>query len=731
MRRNMSALVGLSLLTSCSGGAGGDGGVVKTTDTTPPAITLTPSSASIEGGETVAITATASDTVDGSLTATLSCNGGTLTGNLLVTTAVTADTTITCTGTATDKAGNAGSATTTIQVKTTVASVTSDTPSTLSQGQIASLTVANLPLTAESYTAKLGDRTITLVRTLASGLGYAVPIDMPPGVHRLDFQIGSKRYTYAVTVTAAPTIADPKAVVRSKLNAMIGYADDMLGRTGLLTASQRAGVVEDRAKIVTLIGQLDTMSAAQLNEWAVMFQVSLDNLGSLPTVVAAPMGAAVTAAGLMPSATPANPARCAAVTANIETNIKILKVWMVAGAVMTVASAVTGGSLVVGVGVTMSATWAHNYLTKVLNGGIEACATLSFRKVMGVFVPSGTIPFVTATAVEDVFGFQNKKPQDMTILETRTLEGEYLQIVTRAKQTLNEVGARLKTVPQESADQLNGAVIEKSVAVPSAEITLGSVSDANILGIKSGSGNTVNMTFSYVGNPPSENIPFNFTLMRGATAIPVPAQLVVALPGAEDGAIELIQGKPITSQVQVRGAESIEIVKQPTKGSVTISTSGMVSYTPNGQAFGSDEIQYRARNANGTSRTATVLVTINRQFEGSWIVTIKSVTDNQSSPNLCPNENNTVSIFVSKVSDTQYSASYEGVPLNFTMASKDDPNGLKAHVEGTFDDDPGETTEVLNVNIPNSSQLNGMSTWFYRGPGGSRCDGQTTITGSK
>jgi hypothetical protein len=86
---------------------------------------------------------------------------------------------------------------------------------------------------------------------------------------------------------------------------------------------------------------------------------------------------------------------------------------------------------------------------------------------------------------------------------------------------------------------------------------------------------------------------------------------------------------------------------------------------------------------------------------------------------------------LAKISDTQYTTSFDGTTLNFTMASKDDPAGLKTSISGTYEDGPGQTTESLSIQIPNSSQLFGTSFWSYVGPGNTRCQGSTQITGTK
>jgi hypothetical protein len=217
----------------------------------------------------------------------------------------------------------------------------------------------------------------------------------------------------------------------------------------------------------------------------------------------------------------------------------------------------------------------------------------------------------------------------------------------------------------------------------------------------------------------------------GEAGISVPAQLSIALPEADDAAIEAIQGKATSSNVQARGAESLEIVAQPGHGTVTLQNSGAFTYTPSGQYFGPDTFTYRARNDQGVSKTATVTVSVVRKFDGVWNITSTSTTTSQSQPGLCPNEVNRFSIGVSKSSDTLYVASYEGVPINLTMGSKDDPAGLRGSASATYDDGPGTTTESVSVQVPDSSHITGSGSWSYSGPSGTRCSGTTSVTGTR
>src|SRR5690606_10376178 len=95
---------------------------------------------------------------------------------------------------------------------------------------------------------------------------------------------------------------------------------------------------------------------------------------------------------------------------------------------------------------------------------------------------------------------------------------------------------------------------------------------------------------------------------------------------------------------------------------------GEFTYTPAGVAFGPDEFTYRARNEHGYSDPATVTVSIERQFEGAWHVVATETIAYESQPGLCPSSGTTtLTINVTKVSDTLYQFSYSGYTMNLTM----------------------------------------------------------------
>lgn len=707
-------LTGVCLLAGCGGGGTNEG----TADTSPPSVSISSSSASIEGGETVALTATASDAIDGVVQSAVSCSSGTVVGNLLVTSAVAADTSVTCTATATDRAGNTGRATTTVIVKATIARLSLATAATLAQGEFGALTAENLPLTATSYAGSLGGRPVTFYRGAAGALNYVVPTDLSPGTHRLEVTIGTRRYNYPLTIGAAPGISDPHAVAAMTLNNAVRTLDAFVAREMTqMTVSQRAIFQGYREQLTAASAQVASMSAADAAQLATL----LDRNGATEV-------RSIGSRGIVTSAF--NEAQCNADARRFATAKELAYVRLLTGLALIIVPEATLTKLA-GLAVFVQALYALDDAASAVNALVQSCIDESEFQLVGENTSATRAGFVQALAAASSSGFENRKPSRFRLRETIRLNSSVAATVQAGFKQLTDVIAQLPYIPEGLRVSTGNFFTEKVQDVPAGQVSLSNISNPNIAGSLSGSGAILSLTFTYNGTPPAENIAFSFQLNRGGVAIPVSGQLVVALPGAEDAALTLIQGKATTSQLTVRGAETVEIVQAPSHGTATIGNDGALRYTPSGQYFGSDQLTYRARNANGVSRTATVLFTINRQFEGAWNISTRSTTSSQTSPGLCPNETDSFQIFVSKISDTQYTTSYSGYTINLTMASRDDAAGLRGSLTVTYDDDPGQTTETLSVSIPNSSQLTGTSLFQYRGPNNSACSGSTSVTGSK
>ncbi|MBC6404094.1 MAG: hypothetical protein GDA35_10875, partial [Hyphomonadaceae bacterium] len=102
-------------------------------DTAAPEVSFGPAILAVDSGGTGSSTLTAADDVDGELVPDVTCDQGSFADNTYTAPVVSADTMATCTATATDMAGNAGTATLTVSITApdTVPPVVAFTPATL------------------------------------------------------------------------------------------------------------------------------------------------------------------------------------------------------------------------------------------------------------------------------------------------------------------------------------------------------------------------------------------------------------------------------------------------------------------------------------------------------------------------------------------------------------------------------------------------------------------------
>lgn len=700
-----------ALAVAIAGCGGGDSASATATQ-----VSLTASSTAVDGGETVALTVSATG-AGGNVPYSLTCNGGTLTGSLLVTPVVTADTTIACTATASNANGTTATQNVSIAVRASTATLaTPEGQTQLAAGQMAVLQATNLPLTAETYSATLDGAPITLRRVGGSGLAIPIPIDATTGTKRLQVVVGNRTFVYSLAVTAAPTIADPRSVVEGALNDARARTDAMIAAS---PAAERDAWIERRSQVDAAIGALSTTSAAELQAFARMLVANRATFERGATAVS-----------------PACKTAYASLLFDGAALAQAGALFALGGIGVTALVGALNPLLVLGV----TAVAAYNYAEKAQNflGSIGTIATQCiFEKevtweesVMVVDAQRSLGAFQTALAADVRFGFSNR--QSKTIRFTRVMDlddsqkGSFQSLAATVRNAISGL-AIFQTV---TAQISNSLVSERREVIPAAQLSLAGTSNAGISGSATPSSSGLTLAFT-ANSSITANTDFTFTVNRaGGTPITVPAQLVIALPTAEDAALTINQATPTSSQVTVRGQDRLEIVSQPSKGSVVLNNDGTFRYTPTGDSFGEDRFTYRGVNAEGVSRTATVIITITRRFEGNWAISSRTTTTSQSSPGLCPSENRSLTLAVSKVSDTLYTTAYQGSTVNLTMGSRDDAAGLRGAANVSYAQDGGTTTESLSISVPNSRSMTGSGTFSWRN-GQQSCSGTISFTGTK
>ncbi len=736
---HVSASLAALVLAACGGGGGGGssntgGNGGPTADTTPPTLTIAPASDSVESGDTLAFTVTAQDARDGAVQWTLSCTQGTVASGTLTAPEVDVDTTIECTAIATDAAGNQGSATTSITVRPAAALALPESETSLQGGQLGLLFASNLTLDQDTYQGELDGESITLLRHGADTLLFSVPTYFSTGEKTLNVTIGERTFTHTVNVTAAPMIDDPLAVVTEVFqDAKVNIQQILVDEASTLSPEQTAALQGYLSDLDDGVSALSTMTSAELQALAVLLTSN---------------GFAGASASAMGQFLKVDPAACsAAADAFLITHIATVRAIGVfaAGGVLGYAilapEVVFTKALAAAVGAGIVGYVYHS--TKALNGSlanvIDKCITeFGAELIAEIGLASGsqkTGGRAVAYAADTRYGFQNDEPRTFQIERTLRL---HETVIGRMQVAFNRLISAINSmpyIPSPAQQLLNDMKVETKELVPASEVSLGAITGANITGSASASGDDLTLRFKAV-DPEEENIDFEFTLTRvDADPIEVLAQLTLDLPEAEDGSLTVIQGRAQDGLLQVRAADSLEVVKPPSRGTVSLQPNGEFTYTPAGVAFGTDEFTYRARNEHGYSDPATVSVSIERQFEGAWRVVATETISYESQPGLCPSSGTTtLTINVTKVSDTLYQFSYSGYTMNLTMPSKDSEAGLSGSISVTYpdgEDNLGSTTENLSVQIPNSNALFGNNVWAYSGPEETHCGGSVTYEGTR
>lgn len=720
----VAALAVLGVLSGC-------GGEDASTDTTAPNVQLSASSISVEGGETVALTVSSIDATDGNVLPTLACSSGKLTGNLLVTPVVAADTPIECTATATDKAGNTTATKTIITARVSLATlVVPDGLQQLQAGQIGLLQATNLPLNAE-YAATLGTAAITLKRSAAGVLAFGLPINAPTGRQTLMVKIGSRTFQYEIDVAAAPTLPDSKSAV------LRAFSDARAGLVPLISAAsgaERSYLEAKRDELSRAIDGIDSFTLAELTQTAVILRANgmIATDGQLSLSSGDQRSQAFNAGICQANATlfGVGAAKMAVATAALAVSPWVIVSNPIIGTAMTAAVLVIANRQLQ----RLKTDWPAAYESCVQEADFnitDALPTLSSQSSFG-----GQRPMtIRALAVSTKFGFRNRVAKPLAFRRTMRIDKSVIGRIQGGISLVAQGVASFPFVPAGATAFLATLVTEKDEAIPASSLTLGGISIADISGSASVQGEALALRF-VAGTTITKNTDFTFTVNRSdGPPIPVSAQLTVLLPEAEDAALTVIQGRPAAASVTVRAADTLEMVQAPRLGSVSLQNDGSFVYTPTGQLFGADSFVYRARNVEGVSRNATVLVTVDRNFTGSWVLTSRSVTTAESQPGLCPNEENVQTIIIAKSSDTQYLTNVSGVAFPLSMGSKDDPAGLSGSASASYPDGPGNlgsTTESFTARVPDSNSLSANGTFTYTGPSNSNsCSGVTTVTGRR
>lgn len=756
MRKTAAAMIVLGSLTAC----GGDDSA-STTDRPPTIALKLPSEA--EGGSIIPIDVAVTDDKDANLSFSLACNRGTLDGTILTLPEVTTDTTVECTASATDSGGNTTTVSGTLTIKpSTVALIPYGNPEQQTiAGGVGIVFAENITLDEEQYTGTFRGKSVPLIRNNGNELFYVLPVDTPVGTDDLVIQIGSRVFRVPITVAAPVIVADSRAQVAQVLGRARTVVANYLADPAT-TAAIRTQLETALPQLETAISNLPNASDAEVSEFAsrlaALGLIARNNTQTtyrslLTGAASTSMKGLVNISGNQASFFPFR-AQVGETCSEDATKFAETMVHAVLGAALlgvafesllpaaivpgAGALAIVGAGVAVGIG---SVLFVDNLfaLKPALRAFKRSCWTeadisLSSFDDFDSAQRQMLTKWATPITLPGKQTFRQDSERTFKLQRSFSVTPSLLKRAIKYASDIEAILTLDSLMPSDVADLLRSFRVSGSEAVPAGRISLSAISSGLVSGSARANGEVLGLTFRTTAKAQDlteGKLPFTFNLLRvEEDTVRVEAEMSLSLPKAFDAAVEVVQGEATSSVVQTEGADTLIVTRSPTNGSLSLSNSGEFTYRPGGTFFGRDQFKYIARNSDGDSEEATVIIDVVRRFEGTWNIKVDTRTTSESSPGFCPNEFSEFSTSVAKVSDTEYTTTYEGFSLTLTMSSKDDVSGLRG--SRTYRVENGAEVEqgTVSIRIPDSKTLNGSASFTYTDPTGT-CSGQSTITGTR
>ncbi|MFM7067653.1 MAG: hypothetical protein ACKO0U_12625, partial [Gammaproteobacteria bacterium] len=525
----------LSLLLAACGGGG------TPPDTVAPSVTLTASKTTIESGDSVSLTVSASDDRDPSVTPTLSCNAGTLSGTQLSTTRSATAATIACQASARDLAGNTSQATVNITVNPTLGKLALVAGQDKITPRKATLFEApGIPLESASYNGSIEGTPVTLHRNIdGQTLSLLVPDGIAPGARWIDVQMGSTRQSLSLTITDLPAIANARTGAADQLQAVIAQAraDLALASTNdVFTPEFRAVFQQNLATLEQTLAGLDALSAAEQRALATLL---LANFAAIPRTPEAPVAGApepmFQKAGLstprLAAISPQEP-QCTQAKVNLIASLSVAI--PAAGVLFGLPGTPLDKAVLAVVGGIFSID-AYRSLKKYLASCIEFRDDALETEAVSRFLENaakarpGDPQFVLSAVSPISLGFTNRQTSNFRIKRRYVYPGSTSPgAVVTALQRLMSIFSSFSLSPPEALTAARDKVANGySEYIPASGVAIGGISRPDIGGSATGSDLRLGLRF-VISDPQEESYAFTFTLtIPGGEPIPVN----VAKPG--------------------------------------------------------------------------------------------------------------------------------------------------------------------------------------------------------
>lgn len=524
--RVFQVMITVAALQACGGGSGGGGSEPEPTDTQAPVLTLdTEVSETYEGSE-VELQSTATDNRDTTLEIFLSCDAGLLDGATLTLPDVDAPTTVTCTATTEDRAGNVSNDSVEILVQPARISLSTRTPDAAQGKGIILDYEGPQVLEDDELSVRVGGINASAV-LIGDQLQLLIPFQAV-GTSEVELLINEISATNSIDIEAAPLIEDPRGYVENSVDALAEQ----------LEALQSQGYGEEYQAVLDTRAELDELSEAELVEFAIFYKQNIEPLLTWTRFTAST--AKLQRLGLKPAnfkAMDFDETRCNNAQAHYFAGLGIAAAG-IAGtgiglhAITTGAGSIPGaigtgvaiGAIVVGASIAADNAEA---VAEYCVGAVAASIAEALNKPNYYHTSQGA-EWAKTTARQSASSFNDSEGKTLVLnlqyrIKDDNIRSRFLSETGEFKAMLVELNALLAVVPGfEGA--LNGVIArfpnsdERTEPAVAADFVLTEISNANVSGsISSTDGNRMTLSFSFDDEtliPEDGTDSFSYTLVN-------------------------------------------------------------------------------------------------------------------------------------------------------------------------------------------------------------------------
>lgn len=762
-------------IVGCGGGGESDSGPAPVL-ASPPTISVTVNSTTIDEGSSVTISHSAKDYLGNSLNSTLSCDAGSLTGNIFTAPTVSADKTVTCIVTATDSGNRSATESISIDITNLAPLVTMTADTSAAAATLTSFDVSFANVPAGYIDAKMNGEDIKIGVTADNKLVYLPAINVS-GQQTLELNIDGETVSHTFDVSPiTEEIVDPLAYVTDYFTTLTNTIDDKLSLpvTNLTTVELQA--------MQSLKSFLETSSYTSLNndELTLLAHILRNNQQQFEIDQSVGLASYSAMSGTSGYA----------VSSAALSDCEKVAIMIVASAAATSELIVASGALAasgVGSSVSLAALVAGGATLGLTLTGIEMFPKYCFEPVeasideLGNVNTTNTTQYLSSLSTAGKMDadpislvFTDGKPKQFHLNQEYNLldgAGSFMTNVNLALNkfksvvytTIDLLGQYSPPVLSDLVDVIKSYGTEYSEILESSKVSLTNFNGTNIssdLFTSSDDEQTFSLVFDFIDEtkiPASGKADFTFTIENTSDGIAVPVNatlynsdvpdIVFIWNGQELGAdttaleavLEVIPGQNTTQdsfQILNKGERAIELSKVNTSNPA-FTLSNLNSATLDSDQQLSVNLQFALQPSNKTTTVLTFgqndLSDFDRSFSVNAIINYAGGYQvevvESTSVEECQRDPRTSTYALAK---TDYETYTLAMSDTHTATFRSSGSSITASGSHIFAEDEGITNESYNISINYKGEVSGSTTWSWkRDDNGLSCSGTTSINGNR